>query len=380
MTTSIPTTPSRTLSVSLAQRCAAWITLIGIGNLTVLAVPFVLSRLDLGQTWASVSAAIMPFVLPAYSPTLLFFTVILTILERSDRQPVTDAIDHAQANRLIANSIRLALLLVLSFGVLIVIARPTDVAVVLFATLVGFVSMVRAELMDPPRRLASEALYRRALLTQQDAERSAVRALGPEWRERSIAKRSTPTLVLFFATPVVLPAALILIVASIRWGIDDALTANFVIMSFVLMLGPAVLVMAWLSTADKSESSMSRGWRLAFLVLISCMGTLVLGGLFLASGREWAWVGWIVLGDAIVVALCLWLPMVPFVSERRRRVERLWTAKRLNRLNQITREARDQWRAELAPPSRLERSLARIIRPFRAAYRLARPAEQTGDR
>lgn len=361
---------------SLAQRSLAWVLLAFVGNLIVLAVPLTLSLASLTTMWAPIIDAIVPFVLPAYSPTLLFFTVILTILERSDRHRSGGGSDHAQANRLIANSVRFALIIVLSFASVVVISRPTHLAVVLFAALVGFVAIVRAELMDPPRSVDVEAVYRRAEATHRDADQWAARVLGPRWREDRIASRSAPTLLAFFAIPVLVPAAGIVVTACILWGAGEVLTAKFVTMSIVLMVGPAVLVMAWLSSADKSESPRSRNWRKAFLILMGAVGTFTLAGLFLASGPDWAWVGVIVLIDAAAVSLCLWTPVVPAVAERRRRLERRWTQKRLGRLTKNVNDAEARWEAERIPPPRTVRVLAGLMRPFRAAYHLARPSNE----
>ncbi|WP_314648771.1 hypothetical protein [uncultured Microbacterium sp.] len=323
----------------------------------------------------AVSDAMLAFAFPAYSPAFLFFTVILTVLERSGQSRATATADEVHADRLIAHSIRFALMVVLSFAVLVALARPTDLALVLFAALVGFVSIIRAEVMAPPRREDPAALFRLARDRQRSAERSAVSSLGAAWRAEGTARRVIPTLLLLLGISVVLPAAVIVTTASAIWGIDDAVTVNFVLMSVILMVGPAMLVFSWLSSADKSESRRSRGWRTAFLVFLSALGTLPIASLFLSSGPAWAWVGWVILGDAAVVALCLWTPIVPGLARARRRVERLCTQKRLGKLAGHAAAARMRWEAERVPPPRAVRVLAALLRPFRAAYRLAEPTD-----
>lgn len=360
---------------AFALRCVAWVVLAAVGNAVVLSIPLTLRMAGLEPAAEAVSDAMLAFALPAYSPAFLFFTVILTVLERSGQSRTMATADEVHADRLIAHSIRFALMAVLSFAVLVAVARPTDLALVLFAALVGFVSIIRAEVMAPPRREDPAALFRVARDRQRAAERSAVSSLGAAWRSQGIARRIMPTVLLLLGISVVLPAAVIVTTASVIWGIDDAVTANFVIMSLILMVGPAVLVLSWFSSADKSESRRSRGWRMAFLVFLSALGTLVMASLFLSSGPAWAWVGWVILADAAVVTLWLWTPIVPGLARVRRRVERLCTQKRLEKLAAHTTAARMRWEAERVPPPRGVRMLAGLMRPFRAAYRLAEPTD-----
>ena len=360
---------------TLAQRCALWVVFAVMGNLAVLSIPFTLSIAGLEPVAARVFDATLSFALPAYSPTLLFFIVILTILEKSDRTGSEATSDETHATRLIANSIRFTLMIVLSFAATVAIARPAELALVLFAALVGFVSIVRAEVMAPPRQNDSEEIYLRARKNLIQAERSALRALGPSWWRSDIAKRSVPVLLVFFGAPIVIPATVVVVTASVIWGVDDALTTNFLTMTLILMVGPAMLVMAWLSSVDKSETRRSRGWRMAFLIFISAVGIIPMATLFLVSGPKWTWVGWIIIADAVIVALCLWTPLVPGLSPVRRRLERRWTLNRLEKLSASATAAKDRWEAERVPPPRSVRVLTRLIRPFSIAYRLARPAE-----
>jgi hypothetical protein len=355
----------------LTRRSFAWLWLAIACNGVVLLPPTVLALSSIGPDWEWFLAAAGPFIAPAYSPALLFFTVILTLLERAPQPHATHQDDQLQANHLIANSIRLALVVVLSFAVLMVMIQPTALAPVLFAVLVSFVAIVRAELMAPPRRLDAETTYRRALAAQIRAEERASRALGDEWRERP-AKRTWTTIFLFCAAPIIVPGGAVMVIASLLWGADNALTPNFIVMSLVLMLGPSMLVLAWLSAAEKSESLRSRGWRLAFMVVMSTMGTLVLASIFLLSGPDWWWVGAIVLATAAIVAACLWGPAPSWIRRRRRVLERTWTTRRLKQLAKTTKANELAWHADRDSVPVVVRMLARVFRVVRRAYGLAR--------
>lgn len=375
MTSARSSTPPHIELRAFAWRCIAWVILAAVGNVVVLTVPLTLRMAGLEPAAEAAFDAILTFALPAYSPAFLFFTVILTLLDRSGQPRATATFDEVHADRLIAHSIRFALMVVLSFAVLVALARPQDLALVLFAALVAFVSIIRAEVMAPPRQEDPSVLFRVARDRQRSAERSAARSLGAAWRSQGTARRIMPTLLLLLGISVVLPAAVVVTTAAVIWGIDDAVTVNFVIMSGILMVGPAVLVFSWFSSADKSESRRSRGWRMAFLVFFSALGTLSMASLFLSSGPAWAWVGWVILADAAVVALCLWTPIVPGLARARRRVERLCTQKRLEKFADHAAAARTRWEAERVPPPRTVRVLAGLMRPFRAAYRLAEPTD-----
>lgn len=358
-------------SSNLGQRTAAWLFLAALGNLVVLAVPFALALSPIGVRWGDFVTAVSPFVLPVYSPALLFFSLILTVLERTERSGAVDPGDEVEARYLIGNSIRISLVIVLSFGVLAVLLQPTAVALVLSAALVSFIAIVRAELMAPPRTRKPEEVYRRALSTQRTAEHSAALALGYGWREKRAAVHTRLAVVLLFAIPIVLPSAAIVVVAAMVWDPALALTAKFIVMSVVLMFGPAVLVLAWLSAADKSDSRRARIWRVGFLVVMSLAGTVSLSSAFLVSGPDWAWLGIVVLASAAVTALALWSPRPIWIRERRQRLQRKWTGARIERLARWTTEAETKWNKERVPPPLGVRILAHAIRPFRRAYRLA---------
>lgn len=355
----------------LGRRTAAWLFLAGVGNLIVLAVPFTLTLSPIGVRWDDFVSAASPFVLPVYSPALLFFGLILTVLERTERSDSADPGEEAEARYLIGNSIRISLVVALSFGSLMVLLEPTAVALVLSAALVSFIAIVRAELIAPPRTRTREEIYRRALATQHTAERSAALALGNEWAQQPVAARPRLSVVLLFAIPIVLPTAVIVVAAAIVWDPALALTAKFIVMSVVLMFGPAMLVLAWLSAADKSDSRRGRAWRVGFLVAMSIAATLSLSSAFLASGPDWAWVGVVVLTSALMTALALWSPRPSWMRERRRRLERKWTSARIARLTKWTTTAKTEWDKERVPLPLGVRILARTIRPFRQAYRLS---------
>lgn len=371
MTSSSPRPAPVRPSSNLGLRTAAWLFLAAVGNLIVLAVPFTLTLSPIGVRWEDFVTAVSPFVLPVYSPALLFFSLILTILERTERSGAVDPGDEVEARYLIGNSIRISLVIVLSFGVLMVLLQPTAVALVLSAALVSFIAIVRAELMAPPRNRTPEEVYRRALATQRTAERSAALALGYQWTEQRVAVRPRLAVVLLFAIPIVLPAAVTVAVAAVVWDPALALTAKFIVMSIVLMFGPAMLVLAWLSAADKSDSRRARAWRVGFLVVMSLAATVSLSSAFLVSGPDWAWLGILVLASAAVTALALWSPRPAWLRERRQRLQRKWTGARVERLAKWTTAAETEWNKERVPPPLGVRILARTIRPFRRAYRLA---------
>lgn len=354
------------------QRCLSWLALAGIGNMVVLGVPLALSLSPVAIGWNDALAAIGPFVLPAYSPALLFFTVFLTILERGAGATATlGTEDQTQANRLIANGVRLALTIVMSFAALVVILEPTALAHVLFAVLLGFIAIVRAELIAPPKKQDAETVYRRAVESQSNAARWAARALGPDWEAAPRTVRTWPTLLLFFAVPVLIPAMLTVATAHLLWGPDVAFAPSFLLMSILLPVGPEMLVLVWLSTADKSESPRARGSRAAFLLVMSVFGTVAIASPFLFSGTFSTWIGIIIFSSAAAVGLGLRASRPRWVAEVRHRVERQRTATRLASLAEITTRTRSLWASEQVRPPLAVRVLALIFRPFRQAYRLA---------
>lgn len=363
-------TPARASS-SIGQRAVGWLFLAAAGNVIVLAVPFTLVLSPIGLRWDDFVTAVGPFVLPVYSPALLFFSLILTVLERTGLSDSVDPADEAEARYLIANSIRIALVIALSFAILMMLFQPTSVALVLSAALVSFIAIVRAELMAPPKNRRPQEVYQRAVATQVAAERSASAALGPRWTELPVAKRPGLAIALLFAVPIVLPGAAVIAVGALLWGPRLALSGSFIVMSIVLMFGPAMLVLAWLSAADKSDSRRARAWRAGFLVVMSLAATVSLSSVFLFSGPDWAWLGAVVLASAVVTALGLWSPRPAWVRERRQRLQRRWTAARIGRLVKWTSAAQSEWIKERVPPPVGVRILARTIRPFRRAYRLA---------
>ncbi|MFJ3473993.1 hypothetical protein ACIPJ1_13730 [Microbacterium maritypicum] len=373
MATSSAAKKARSEPISyFTQRCLAWLVLAGVGNLVVLGALLALSLAPVAIGWDTALEAIGPFVLPAYSPALLFFTVFLTILERgAGTTEAFDAEDHAQANRLIANGVRLALTVVMSFATLVVILEPTALVHVLFAVLLGFIAIVRAELIAPPKKQDAETVYRRAVMSRSNAARWANGALGPGWEAVPRAVRVWPTLLLLLAAPVLIPAMLIVATALILWGPELALAPPFLFMSVLVMVGPEMLVLVWLSTGDKSESPRARGSRAAFLLVMSFLGTAAIASPFLFSGKSAVWIGIIIVGSAVTVGLGLRASRPRWLAELRHRAERKWTAKRLASLTEIAARTESLWAREQVRPPLAVRVLALIFRPFRQAYHLA---------
>lgn len=312
------------------RRCIAWMGLAALGNVMLLSVVFVLAQQPFGVDWSATIRTLHTFALPAYSPILLLVTLIMTVLDRRATSEV-EAEDTAQANRMVANAVRLALTMVLSFATIMLIGEPTMVVLVLFAVLFGFIAIVRAELFAPARPLSVEVTYRRAAEARRSAEAWVTDALGSTDGTTAM-RRAWPVVLLFIAVPVAVPAIAMVLGSWVVWGAEIALDPRFMLMSVAAMAGPTMLVFVWLADADKAEPPRNRAWIRAFLLVLSGVGLVTIASVFLFSGKNTGWMGAIVLGTAAVVAVALWTGWIRSVALARRAVEWKWSAAHLARI------------------------------------------------
>ncbi|MFD5224169.1 hypothetical protein ACFWHT_00970 [Microbacterium sp. NPDC058342] len=341
------------------------------GNMLTSMAVFVLTLTPVSMTWVDLTDALAPFLLPAYAPALLIFTAILTVLEGRGESAAVDEEDRSRGNRIIANAVRFGLMIVLSFAVLVVLIEPHVLAHVLFAVLLSFVAIVRAELVAPPRMLDPEARFRRAAEAKRNGELWAGEALTAGWR--SLAKaRTWPTVALFLTAPVVIPAIAMVLIGTLVWGPGVGVAPGFIAISLSSFFGPAVQVLAWMSSADKADSARARGWRRAFLTVMSAASSLTLTVVFCFSGKNTIWMGVVLLVTAVVTEAALRIPVRNRLGRARLAVEARWTLRHMERLEWVYRSASDEWRRSRTRPSVGVRVLTALFTPFVHAARLAR--------
>lgn len=277
-----------------ARRCTAWLMLAVMGNVAMLSILFILSQRPIELDWGASITALSALAAPAYSPALLFFTVILTILDRRGATEGLDPDDSARADRMVANAVRLALTFVLSFASVVVLAEPTTIVPVLFAGLLSFVAIVRAEQFAPARVLSSDVRFQYAAALKRKSESWVVDAFGTADLGRTI-HHAWPIVLLFVAVPFVVPTLVMLTYGVLRWGPSIALTPSFALMSAAAMVAPTMLVLVWLAGADKAESPRSRASIRIFLLVMSGLGIASTASIFLFSGGTRS--GWVLLSS-----------------------------------------------------------------------------------
>lgn len=385
--TSAPRSEREPLS-PFAIRCLAWLFLAVVGNITTLAGLFALSQEPVGFEWSILLSAVGVFVLPAYSPALLFFTAVLTVLSRNESADTLSEADRAQGSRMIAGAVRLGLMIVLSFAVVVVIIDPPILVYVMFAVLLSFIAIVRAELIAPPRDIGVDERYRRRAESLRIGEASASEALGnlvttPDTPEDPRIEQSprvetgrvghTARVVgTWIAVVVLVPVAAMLLGGTLTWGATTALSPGFIAMSVASMTGPVVFVLAWLAAADKAESRRSRNWRRGFLSLMATGSIVAISAVFFFSGKNTVWMGIILLAASLLTELSLRTSSPGWLFRARLGVETRRTQAHLQRLRRSYCAAREEWRQSQRQPSPTVRILGCVFTPFVEAARLAR--------
>ncbi|WP_341940631.1 hypothetical protein [Microbacterium sp. LWH10-1.2] len=342
-----------------------------LGNVTLLVTLFILSQQPFAVDWAASLSAVSAIVAPAYSPALLLFSVILTVLERKSPSAELDPDDHAQGNRMVANAVRLALTFVLSFAVTLVLNDVTMIAPVLFAILLGFIAIVRAEMFAPPQPVSTEAAYRRSAETMRNAQAWVSDSFGSDIPVTTTS-RVWHLIALFILAPIVV-AGIAMVVGGIAvWGPGVALTPGFVLMCAASAAMPTTLVLVWLAGADKAESPRSRAWVRAFLLTMSAMGIITVTLIFLLSGKNTIWMAAIVAATTVLVSVALWAPRPRGKVGLRQTVELKWTALHLERIQRVFQASQAAWEREQVRPTIIVRALTQILLPFHHALRRVR--------
>lgn len=353
----------------LAQRVLAWFALSVVGNLGLIVIAFVLSQPPFALPWDEIIANIATAAAPLYSPTLLFFTAILGVLSSlfpaaRARGRVPDSVeeDAEQAERLIARVVQLALTFVLSVAAVVILDDASQVAYVLFATLLGFITFALAERIAPPPTMTPEERFQKA---QEYLDRIAGWAddeLGQGWRDAS-TRGAWATLVALLIAPIAFPLAVVAIVTWILFGPEIAFAPMTLIVYAVSMFGTLTLVLSWLASADKADPPRSRLWRGIFLHILSGAAIATLSLPYLLEGNNIWWVGFAVLGSGALALMLLYLPGPEWWHECRLRLQRRLTSPQLRRAEKFRDDAKKTWEASV--PSRepwIQRLVQRLTR------------------
>jgi len=329
-------------SPSVVRRVIAWLLLVVVGNVAVGALVFVAAVSPLELPPSKSFAWLRPYVSPMYAPASLFFTSALSMLvslRRGDGADklIADEIDNG--NRLIARAVQFAMTIVLSFAVVMVVTRPTDVAVALFGLLLGFVTYVLADRFAPPAVVSAKAQYRNAVADRVRRAQWAESALGTDWR-RDLISRVLPAAVIFFAAPVVAMIVGGVIISSMIWGMAWGLSWSTIAVFFLISYGPIILTAGWFSAADKADSPTARGWRTAIFFVFAVGFSVAVSSVFFFSGSDAKGLSVFILTITAVQALVLWLPLPSAAHKTLRRIAATLTDRHLRRIEENEKAAR----------------------------------------
>lgn len=337
-----------TPSPSLFRRSLTWFFLAALGNLAVILFVSIASLSPVSIPASDAWEFLGRFAEPMYAPELLIFTSLVSVL--SGLRIARDDSEGKEAARLIAWAVRVALAFILSFAVVIIAVAPENLSTVLFAVLLGFVTFVLAERLAPPAKISTEERF-------QDAEKDlrmrsswATDALGQRWRDDARGP-IWPLVALLFAVPAIVQSAISSILAWWIWDSSIALSGEWIFLSLVTSYGSVILTFAWLSTADKAESTQVRSWLGITGAVFGCVTSIAFAGAFIFSNTRSAPIGWLTLTVTAVHALALWGPLRLYPRRMLRRIEISLTDRHLHRVARRHSATREAWEAERAAAS-----------------------------
>ncbi len=307
----------------------SWFVLAATGNVAVFGVVLMLSMSPLSVPVEESFAFLFRFVDPLYAPELLIFTSIPGVLGALRANDVSDS-ERDEAVRLIAWAVRVVLTFVLMFAVVILAVAPENLATVLLAVLLGFVTFVLAERLAPPLPLS----VRQRLLKADDdlsiREMRADAALGPDWH-RLATRRSVMIIIAFALAPVVVQLVAGVVAASLLWSPAFAFSSDWIRVMLLTTYGSVLLTFTWLLTADRTESSQARRWKGITGAVVSVGASAAFASAFVfAGGRSWV-IGVLILAVTGLQALLLWTPADWFGSRLLTSVAATTTSRHLER-------------------------------------------------
>lgn len=313
---------------SILRRTTSWFILAATGNVAILGVVFMLNAL-LAVPAAESLGVVASFAQPMYAPELLVFVSIPGLLTALRVNAASDS-ERDEAVRLIAWAVRGALTFVLMFAVVIVVVTPQQLATVFFALLLSFVTFVLAERLDPPIPAPIEQRYLKADRDLALREFWADEALGRGWHE-STTRSAWAVVALFIVAPVVAQTVLGAIIGSLTWGMDFGLSAKWLFMAGVTAYGPVILTFAWLSMADKADSSQARVWRGSAFAALGAAASIAFASVFLFANERTAPISIMILLVTLVHAAALWAPVDWWGRRLLSRVAATMTSRHLER-------------------------------------------------
>lgn len=295
------------MAPSILRRTTGWFSLAAAGNVAILGVVFILNTPP-ASIPASESLALLASVAePMYSPELLLFTSIPGLLSGLRVNGASDS-ERDEAVRLIAWAVRVAFTFVLMFAVVNVVVTPEKLGTVLFALLLAFVTFVLAERLDPPVPPPIEQRFRKADQDLALREFRANEALGVGWHKNT-TRWAWAIVALFAVSPAVLQTVVGAVIASVLWGPEFGLSAEWLIVPAVTAYGSVILTFAWLATADKAESGQARVWLGTASGALAGAASITFASIFLFSNERSAPFGIMILAITALHAAALWIPI-----------------------------------------------------------------------
>jgi hypothetical protein len=330
---------------SLFRRSLTWFLLAALGNLAVILFVSIASlspvSIPASDSWEFLGR----FAGPMYAPELLIFTSLVSVL--SGLRIAGDDSEGKEAARLIAWAVRVALAFILSFAVVIIAVAPESLATVLFAVLLGFVTFVLAERLAPPAEISTEERFHDAEKDFRMRSSWASEALGQRWRDDARGP-AWPSAVVLFVAPTIVQAVLSSVLVSWIWDSSIAFTGEWIFLSIVTSYGSALLTLAWLSTADKAESTQVRAWLGITGAAMGVATSIAFAGAFIFTNDRSAPIGWLILAVTAVHALALWGPLRLYPHRMLRRIQISLTDGHLHRVARRHSATREAWEAERA--------------------------------
>lgn len=336
---------STSATPSLFRRSLTWFFLALLGNLAVILFVYIASLSPVSIPASDAWEFLGRFVKPMYAPELLIFTSLVSVL--SGLRIARDDSEGEEAARLIAWAVRVALAFILSFAVVIIAVAPESLATVLFAVLLGFVTFVLAERLAPPAEISTEERFRDAEKDLRMRSSWAADALGQRWRDDARGP-IWPLVGFLFLAPAIVQSVLSSLLASWIWDSSVAFTGEWIFLSIVTSYGSVILSFAWLSTADKSESTQIRAWLGITGAVLGWFTSIAFAGAFIFSNTRSAPIGWLILAVTAAHTLALWGPIRLYPRRMLRRIEISLTDRHLHRVARRHSATREAWEAERA--------------------------------
>ncbi|WP_143740695.1 hypothetical protein [Microbacterium sp. SZ1] len=301
------------------------------GNLTIVLAAVMASTPPVSLPIATVFEFLFPFVSGLFSPELLIFTTLISVLSGLGLTRENTG-ELREAARLIAWAVRVALALVLSFVVVVVVVDPHVLPEVLFALLLGFVTFVLAERLDPPAALSAEAESDQRVRDLRSRQLWARSALGARWTPVS-ARRAWWGFAALATAPVAVQALLGVVLAIAVKGGAFGLSPHWWPVPLLAGYGSIIYSLAWLSTADKAESPQARAWRGWAFATIGVLANAAFAYTFFGV-VDFALMGWLVIVISTLHGVALLFRWPKFYRVALDAVSSSLTARHLTRAEQ----------------------------------------------